>query len=252
MLTAARNGITEMVVAFLRKFPVAVNDLDADKKNVVLIAVETRQLKLYKKLLDYKSPIHVKDNAFRVVDIHGNGALHLAAEFGKNQEPWLIPGEALQMQWEIKWYKFVEKSMPPHFFPRYNKRGQTPKQIFTESHHKLVKDGGKWMTSTSESCSVVAALIATVAFATSTAIPGGTNDNNGKPKLENQLAFTIFGITSLVALFFSVTSLAMFLSILTSRYQEKDFETSLPRKLLIGNDDALASFIRSFCFNDQE
>ncbi|GMN73638.1 hypothetical protein TIFTF001_052210 [Ficus carica] len=87
------------------------------------------------------------------------------------------------MQWEIKWFKFVEKSMPPYFFPRYNKEGKPQKEIFTQSHKKLVKDGGKWLTNTSESCSVVAALIATVAFATSTAITGGTNDEKRKAQI---------------------------------------------------------------------
>ena len=132
MLTAARYGITEMMTAILGKFPVAVNDVDADKKNIVLIAVETRQREPYNMLLNnyipYNVPslnnasqellddnknekelqIHAKDNAFRVVDIHGNRALHLAAKLGKNYEPWSIPGEALQMQWEIKWHKVID------------------------------------------------------------------------------------------------------------------------------------------------
>lgn len=56
ILIAARNGITEMVEAILEKFPVAVNDVDAEKKNIVLLAVETRQVKLYKKLLNYHFP----------------------------------------------------------------------------------------------------------------------------------------------------------------------------------------------------
>jgi hypothetical protein len=41
---------------------------------------------------------------FRAVDKDGNGALHLAANLGE-YKPWLIPGAALQMQWEIKWYE---------------------------------------------------------------------------------------------------------------------------------------------------
>lgn len=42
---------------------------------------------------------------FRQVDDKSNSALHLAAKLG-DHKPWLIPGGALQMQWEIiKWYK---------------------------------------------------------------------------------------------------------------------------------------------------
>nr|POE67228.1 hypothetical protein CFP56_71193 [Quercus suber] len=61
--------------------------------------------------------------------------------------------------------------MPFHFFQGYNNKGNTSKEIFTKTHKDLVKDGSEWLRSTSESCSVVAALIATVAFASATSPP---------------------------------------------------------------------------------
>jgi hypothetical protein len=140
--------------------------------------------------------------------------------------------------------------MPFHFFPYNNKEGKTSKEIFTESHLNLVKAGSQWLTSTSQSCSVVAALIATVAFASSTTVPGGIKQDSGTPTLENQPAFNVFAISSLVALCFSVTALIMFLSILTSRYQEGDFGKGLPRKLLLGLTSlfvSIASMLISFC-----
>ena len=147
-------------------------------------------------------------------------------------------------------FQFVKESMPFHFFPRQNKDGKTSREIFTETHKKLVEDGSKWLTSTSNSCSVVAALIATVAFASSTTVPGGVKQESGTPTLENQPAFDVFAISSLVALCFSVTALVMFLSILTSRYQVKDFGRDLPRKLLLGLTSLLvsiASMLIAFC-----
>ena len=140
--------------------------------------------------------------------------------------------------------------MPFHFFQRYNIKGNTSKEIFTETHKDLVKDGSEWLRSTSESCSVVAALIATVAFASATTVPGGVKQESGTPTLENQPAFDVFAISSLVALCFSVTALVMFLSILTSRYQEKDFGRDLPRKLLLGLTSlfvSIASMLIAFC-----
>ncbi|KAK7840650.1 hypothetical protein CFP56_016373 [Quercus suber] len=116
-------------------------------------------------------------------------------------------------------FQFVKESMPLHFFPRQNKDGKTSREIFTETHKKLVEDGSQWLTSTSNLCSVVAALIATVAFASSTTVPGGVRQESGTPTLENQPAFDVFAISSLVARCFSVTALVLFLSILTSRYQ---------------------------------
>ncbi|XP_062076671.1 uncharacterized protein LOC133781634 isoform X2 [Humulus lupulus] len=261
ILIAARSGIEEMVEAILMKYPVAVHDKTERDKSIVLLAVECRQLKLYNWLLDHKTDdnddhcsakkavVRVPTNAFRKVDSNGNSAWHLAAMKGPNYHPWPIPGAALQMQWEFKWLKYIEKSMPPDFFVRYNRQGKTPQQLFSETHTPLVEEGGQWMKSTGESCSVVAALIAAVAFATSTAIPGGVDDD-GKPNLGDQVGFKLFAVTSLIALCTSVTSLAMFLAILTSRYQERDFKENLPWKLLMGLASlfvSIASILVSFC-----
>lgn len=140
--------------------------------------------------------------------------------------------------------------MPLHFFPRYNRQHKTPKDLFTDTHRNLVEKGGDWLNKTSESCSVVAALIATVAFATSSTVPGGVKQDSGTPTLENQPAFNVFAVSSLVALCFSVTAVVMFLAILTSRYQERDFGTDLPTKLLVGLTSlfvSIASMLISFC-----
>ncbi|CAI9781202.1 unnamed protein product [Fraxinus pennsylvanica] len=246
LLVAAKNGVVEMVEKIIKLFPVAINDMNTSKKNIVLLAVENRQPRVYRFLLEKTT---IKEDIFRKVDIDGNSALHLAAKLGDHR-PWLIPGSALQMQWEIKWYKFVKESMPLHFFVRQNKDNKTAREIFTESHNELVKSGLEWLSNTSKSCSVVAALIATVAFATSTNFPGGFKEESNKPTFANEPAFNAFSIASLVALYFSVTSLVMFLAILTSRYQEKDFAKDLPAKLLVGLTTlfvSIASILVSFC-----
>lgn len=94
-------GVTEMVETILDKFPVAIQDVDSDNKNVVLLAVENRQPHVYNLLRKRKI---LKESLLRQLDNQGNSALHLAARCGQHR-PWLIPGAALQMQWEIKWYK---------------------------------------------------------------------------------------------------------------------------------------------------
>ncbi|KAH9649761.1 ANK REP REGION domain-containing protein [Citrus sinensis] len=249
ILIAAKMGVTEMVEKILDTIPVAIHDLDSEKKNLVLLAVENRQTGIYKLLLDRKMLGESDLNIFEHVDIKGNSALHLAAKFGE-YGPWRIPGAALQMQWEIKWYKFVKESMPRYFFLGYNNKGKTPKEIFTKTHKELVKDGQEWLSRTSESCLVVAALIASVALTTSATVPGGLNEQSGKPILENEPAFKIFAISSFVALCFSMTALSFFFSILTSTYREKDLAMALPRKLLLGLTSlftSIAAIMISFC-----
>ncbi|MBA0871028.1 hypothetical protein Goshw_020330 [Gossypium schwendimanii] len=248
-LIAAKMGITEMVESILDKFPVSIQDLDADGKNVLLLAVENRQTHTFQFLINRETPLH--ESIFRKWDHQGNNALHLAAKYGEYR-PWLIPGSALQMQWELKWYKFVKRSISKHLpiHYKYNKKNQTAKQIFTETHKLLVKDGSAWLTKTSESCSLVAALIATVAFATSATIPGGVKETSGTPVLEDEPAFSVFCIASLIALCFSVTALVFFLAILTSRFEEKDFAYTLPWRLVIGLTalfTSITAILVSFC-----
>ncbi|KAK6937566.1 Ankyrin repeat, partial [Dillenia turbinata] len=247
ILVAAKNGILEIVERILLHFPVAIHDMNSKNKNIVLLAVENPQPHLYKFLL--KNANIPRDSMFLKVDNDGNSALHLAGMLG-DYRPWRIPGAALQMQWEIKRYQFVKDSMPPHFFPHHNKKGQTPRDVFKASHEELVKNGSKWLTKTSESCSVVSALIATVAFATSATIPGGVKQDYGTPTLGGKTGFQIFSISSMVALGFSVTSVVMFLAILTSRFEERDFGKSLPRRLLLGLTSlfvAIAAVLVCFC-----
>ena len=88
--------------------------------------------------------------------------------------------------------QYVKNSMPPNFFPVYNKDGESPNDVFVRTHDTLIKDGSDWLAKTSESCSVVAALVATVAFTTSSAVPGGVKSESGTPTLEDKPAFDAY------------------------------------------------------------
>ena len=100
ILLAARNGITKMVEQILKDFPLAIND-QSEGKNIMLLAVKNRQPCVLQLLLKHDFVIR---KLIHEVDTKENNALHLAARIGK-KKPWLIPGAALQMQWEIKWYE---------------------------------------------------------------------------------------------------------------------------------------------------
>jgi hypothetical protein len=111
--------------------------------------------------------------------------------------------------------------------------GRTPRMLFTEEHKSLLKAGEGWMKDTASSCMLVATLITTVMFAAIFTVPGG-NNNTGTPIFLKSKQFIIFTISDALALFSSVTSILMFLSILTSRYAEEDFLEILPKRLIIG------------------
>lgn len=128
----------------------------------------------------------------------------------------------------------VKRSIPPFSFARYNNEGKASRKIFAETHEKLVEEGTVTLKKTSESCSVIAALVATVAFASSATVPGGIDDHTGHPVLADHTAFDIFSITSLVALCLSVAALVFFLTIITARFQQRDFYMNLPTRLFTG------------------
>ncbi|CAL5363366.1 unnamed protein product [Camellia sinensis] len=163
-----------------------------------------------------------------------NNALHLAALLGPQQQLSLSVSAALQMQRELQWFKEVEKLVLPGDKEERNTNGMTPAKVFTDTHQELVKEGERWMKGTATSCTIVAALIVTVVFAAAITVPGGNNNNDGHPYFSKHKAFLIFGIFDALALFSSITSVLMFLSILTARYAEEDFLYALPKRLIIG------------------
>ncbi|KAL6312745.1 hypothetical protein AAG906_020517 [Vitis piasezkii] len=210
ILVASKNGIMEMVTKILELFPMAIYDTHKENwKNTVLMAVENRQSHIYDFLLNRK---HLLDReiAFRAVDYCRNTALHLAGKLAGYHHRQHIPTSMLQMQWEVKWYQ-------------KNRDEYTPDEIFQEEHANLEDESKRWIDSTSNSCSFIAALIATVAFASSASVPGGVNQDTG-----------IFAMSSLLALSCSMISLLIFLAIFISKDQNKDFTRNLPRKFLLG------------------
>ncbi|KAK9983007.1 hypothetical protein SO802_032532 [Lithocarpus litseifolius] len=226
ILMAAKNGITEMVRKILEIYPVAMYDVDKDQKNIVLLTVEHKQPCVYELLLSLKKNKVIKDSLFSEVDNKGNSVLHLAAT--KAEFNWPVPGAASQMQWEIRWYEYIKNSMERSLLPLLNKKGQTPEEIFTKTHKDLVKQGGDWLSSTANACSVVAGLFVTSTFSTATNLPEVVEGN------KHSEASKIFAGSSFVSFYTSLVAVVMFLSILTSGYREKDFRHALPWKLLLG------------------
>ena len=146
--------------------------------------------------------------------------------------------------------QYVQNSLGQDFVVQKNRGEHTPDEIFQEEHQKLEEESKQWLNSTSNSCSFIAALIATVAFASSATVPGGVDQNTGVPIFEHRLAFSIFAMSSLVALCCSMISLLIFLAIFVSKGQDKDFTKNLPRNFLLGLTSlfiSIAAMLICFC-----
>ncbi|XP_060974718.1 uncharacterized protein LOC133039784 [Cannabis sativa] len=185
--------------------------------------------------------------------------LHMAGELAPTQVLNLIPGSALQMQRQLQWFKVIinipllllllfllsyinrssaiileVETFAGQAIEYEDSNKQKPKDVFTENHSNLMINGETWMKETSQSCTIVGALIVTIMFTAAFTVPGGNNQDSGYPIFLNKILFKIFMSSDAISLFSSTTSVLMFLSILTSRYTEEDFLYSLPNKMIIG------------------
>lgn len=232
---AITSGTVEVVAECIQTFPDLIW-IKMNKRNLFEIAIEERHERIFNLVCEMdevkKTFVYLRD------ETSGNTILHLAAKLAPPAQLNSVSCVALQMQRELQWYKEVEKiSLPINKVIR-NKDGKIPQALFREQHKELLMKGVDWMKGTAESCMLVATLIATVVFAAAFTVPGGNYDsdsnNKGIPIFLHEVSFMVFAVTDSLALFSSVTSILMFLSILTSRFREEDFLESLPRRLMIG------------------
>ncbi|KAH6761629.1 hypothetical protein C2S52_019062 [Perilla frutescens var. hirtella] len=231
ILRAAENGISEIVVVIMEMYPlVALASEDETGKDVFLLAATNRYENVFNLL--YMLP----DRQYQVYDgqdSHGNNLMHICGKLAPLDRLNLVPGAALQMQRELQWFKEMEKSVHPSRRTWKNEENLTPKMMFTREHRQLKEEGEKWMKETATACNIAAALIATVMFAAAFTVPGGVK-SDGTPVFLDEFAFHVFAVSDAISLFTSITSLLMFLSMLTSRYAEEDFLYVLPKRLTLG------------------
>ncbi|RZC85702.1 hypothetical protein C5167_026371 [Papaver somniferum] len=235
---AIKNGIIEVVVEVLEQFPYLIW-YPLPHQRMIGMAIVERNEKMVSLICDLGDVYGDKFDLVSITDDEKNTILHYAAKLAPSAQLNLISGVALQMQREVQWFKAVESIMMETDWLKRNKKGDTAQHLFTIEHKDLLKEAENWMKDTSGSCMVVAALIATVAFAAAFTVPGGNisdsnSSMNGSPVFLGNNAFTGFVVADALALFASVTSALMFLSIYTSRYAEMDFLKVLPQKLIIG------------------
>jgi hypothetical protein len=132
-----------------------------------------------------------------------------------------------------KLWQQVRKVIPSHYVEHPNDDGKTARELFKDNHEKQLHNARTWIKETTQSCSTVAALVATVVFAAAYTVPGGSDDK-GKPNFINSPYFLAFTVSDVLSLASSLTSLVVFLSLLTSPFELQDFHISLPRKLILG------------------
>ncbi|XP_059438819.1 protein ACCELERATED CELL DEATH 6-like [Corylus avellana] len=238
---AIKEGNFEFVDEIMKQIPELLWCNDDKGRTIFPSAVLYRQAKIFSLIYE----LHVKHPRVYVSqDNFNNNILHMAGISQASTHLNRIPGAALQMQWELQWFKEVESIVNPKLKKALNKDGLTPWELFTCEHKDMKKAGEKQMKDTASSCTVVGALIVTIMFAAAFTVPGGNDQTTGLPMFQNEKWFMRFIVFDSLSLFSSATSILMFLGILTSSYAEEDFLKALPTKMIIG----LSTLIFSIAF----
>ncbi|GAY65934.1 hypothetical protein CUMW_244860 [Citrus unshiu] len=131
-------------------------------------------------------------------------------------------------------WKSVKEIMPRHYaMHRDKEKNITASDLFDLTHEDQLRKAQEWIKETAQACSILAILIATVVFTAAFTVPGGNNDR-GFPNFLTSPLFYVFTVTDVASLSLSLSSVVMFLSILTSPRESSDFLSNLPFKLTTG------------------
>ncbi|KAF9672127.1 hypothetical protein SADUNF_Sadunf11G0008400 [Salix dunnii] len=229
LFIATINGIEEIVWEIIDRYPYSIEKLNEEGQSILDVAVMHRQKKIFSLVKQQKVPLA---RLHRVIDNMGNTLLHHVADMD-HYRGGTKPGPALQLQEELQWFEQVQEVIPSHYATLQNKTRKTAGDLFKVNHKEQLENAQKWIKETTQSCSTVAALVATVVFAAAYTVPGGS-DENGTPNFITSPYFLVFTVSDVLSLASSLTSLVVFLSLLTSPFDLKEFHISLPRKLLVG------------------
>ncbi|KAK8992197.1 hypothetical protein V6N11_048291 [Hibiscus sabdariffa] len=229
LFIAARAGIVEVVTEILTVYPQAIDHINRNGQNVLHVAIMHRQYKVYDLL---KKKAEAK-RLVRGIDNRGCTILHRAADT-KFYHGGTKPTPALKLQQELIWFEQVKAQMPSHFIMHINQKNNTADQLFKDKHREQLKAAQDWVKNTSQSCSTVAILVATVVFTAAYTAPGGFLQTDGSPILLEKPLYSFFTVMDVAGLASSLTSVVIFLSILTSSLEFEDFHNRLPRNLSLG------------------
>ncbi|PWA38088.1 ankyrin repeat-containing domain, PGG domain protein [Artemisia annua] len=216
LFVAAEMGNTKFLVELIRRYPDLIWKVNDDNQSMFHVAVKHRHAGIYNLLYEIGA---MKDMITPLKDDNDNNMLHLVGKIVNRKQLENVSVGALEMPLELLWFQEVESVIPPSYREQRNFDGLTPHELFTKEHKNMVTQGEKWMREMATQCIVVAALIATVAFAAAFTVPGGYDQNNGIPIFYSKTTYKVFVVVDAISLFSSIASiLHMFLTVFTSPY----------------------------------
>ncbi|KAK9065253.1 hypothetical protein SSX86_016636 [Deinandra increscens subsp. villosa] len=230
LLLATRHRCKKVVEAILEKYPQAIEHIDQEGRNILHVAILYRNHEVFDFVVDQK---YAKERLRGKIDNDGNTLLHMVGEEIDDVDKDL-KGPALVLQENMLMFQKVKDVCTTLDEFKLNSKSKTAQQLFYENNNKRRTEAKEWMIESAKNYTVVAVLIATVAFTAEYTVPGGPNPETGEPILKQKPLFKFFSIADAMSLSAALTAVIMFLNVITSSYRFKDFEKSLVRKLNAG------------------
>ncbi|KAG6573476.1 hypothetical protein SDJN03_27363, partial [Cucurbita argyrosperma subsp. sororia] len=229
LLLAAARGILEVVERIVEAHPEAVDYVTTQDRNILHVIIAHRQLKIFEWFKTRELLVH---RLAKRIDVLGYTILHHVGITQFLHES--THGPAIQLQHELEWFDRIRKVLPVLYTMHYSNNKWRPRELFNKTHKDLLDKGKEWVKKTSESCSAVAVLMASVTFAAAFTVPGGLNSKTGSPVLLSNPTYMLFTGLDITSLISSLSSLILFLLILTSPFEMDTFRQQLPVQLSFG------------------
>ncbi|KAJ9679554.1 hypothetical protein PVL29_021465 [Vitis rotundifolia] len=194
--------IPDMVEKILKSYPQAAEHINEKGRNILHVAIQYRQMKIFDKVMKDEM---LTRRLLRATDPKGNSVLHMVAKKRKGLEEKMSQAPAFELQEQLLLFEKVKGLVKSDFVRLFNHKNRTADELFVDNYSKLHEESKEWTKRTSENCSLVGVLIATVAFAAAYTVPGG-NQSTGIPVLLSQPFFVVFTLADIISLTLALTS----------------------------------------------
>ncbi|KAL6332603.1 hypothetical protein AAG906_009923 [Vitis piasezkii] len=231
LFLATISNIQEIVKEILSFHPQILEHTNKEEMNILQVAILYRHNKIFDMLV--KSTM-LPRSLLSATDNEGNSLLHMFGQKRKSQANERMQNPAFQLRKELLFFQEVKQNCKMHLTKPLNKDHQTAEELFAASNETLHREAKDWLMRATENSTILSVFIATVAFAAAYTVPGGPDQTTGIPILHSKPFFVVFILADVISLTSALTSVGIFLSILTSSFPLQHFKTYLFKKLTLG------------------
>ncbi|ESW19993.1 hypothetical protein PHAVU_006G172000 [Phaseolus vulgaris] len=235
MFNAAKSGNTNILTLLLENYPDLLFEVNSCKQSLLHIAILHRQQNVYKLILSKEG---AKNVLTKLVDSEDNNVLHLAGEMEQAEKQSRLSTHHVLMSSEEKWFRTVEKIVPPAMKTMRNKKGLTPKELFYKRHQVLHKESISGLQTVANTLLVVATIVITLGITAAITVPIEDIDGTRTPFFPRKIWYTFYFLSLAFGTCCCALSMFFYASVILPQYWATPKEASIrlqQTKLILGN-----------------